>query len=465
MYGIISAVSEMESSHDVVELLGCAPAVVAAFADGARLQAMLDVEAALADAEAAAGVIPVDAAAPIRAAAHSTFYDIAAIATDARRSGNLAIPLVAQLTARVAASDRTAARYVHWGATSQDVIDTGLVLQLARAVPLVVSDMDRAANAAARHAREHASTVMAGRTWLQHATPVTFGLKAAGWLNAIGRARRSIEDSLAEALVLQFGGASGTLAALGTNGSRVAAVLAERVGLKVPSLPWHAERGRLVRLACDLGVAVGTFGKVARDLVLLAQTEVGEASEPPGAGGGSSSMPQKRNPVRAVLVLAAAGRVPALVASMLAALPQEHERGAGGWHVEWDTLPQIVRLTSVAAHSAAAALEELVVDPARMRSNLDAAGGVAMAEAVAVRLAAALGKTEADALVKAAAGRAASERRPFADLLSENPDVARVLPRHDLDAALVPEHYLGSALTFVETALAEHAERARKRGA
>jgi 3-carboxy-cis,cis-muconate cycloisomerase len=423
---------------------------------------MLDVEAALAAALAACGVIPSAAVEPIRAAARSELYDLAELATDGRKSGNLAIPLVAALTARVAAADRDAARYVHWGATSQDIIDTGLLLQLGRALPTVSSDLERAANAAARHARDHARTVMAGRTWLQHATPVTFGLKAATWLDAIGRVRRSLEFSQREALVVQFGGASGTLAALGADGARVAAALAERVNLAVPTLPWHTERSRLARLSCDLGIAVGALGKIAGDLVLLAQTEVAEAADAPSAAGGSSTMPQKRNPVRAVLVLAAAGRVPALVSSVLAAMPQEQERGAGGWHVEWDTLPQIVRLASVAAHSAAGALEELDVDAERMRANLDITKGAIMAEAVVLRLAATLGKPEAHALVQAAVSRASSENRSFADLLAEDKEIARVISRRDLERVLDPERYLGSTPLFIEAALAAH-DAARKR--
>ncbi len=457
--------NELESSHDVIELLGCAPAVAAALGDRARLQAMLDVEAALAEAEATCGVIPAAAVEPIRAAARSELYDLAELAVDARRSGNLAIPLVARLTARVAATNAEAARYVHWGATSQDIVDTGLVLQLVRALPPVLSDVNRAADAAARHARQHVRTVMAGRTWLQHATPVTFGLKAAGWMDAIDRVRHALQSSSCGASVLQLGGASGTLAALGNEGPRVARALAERLSLDLPTLPWHAERSRLARLACDLGIAVGVLGKIARDLVLLAQTEVAEASDPPAAAGGSSSMPQKRNPVRAVLVLAAAGRVPALVTSVLAAMPQEHERGVGGWHVEWDTLPQIVRLTSVAAHSAAAALEELIVDPVRMRANFDMTRGAAMAESVTVRLATALGKTDAHAVVQSATSRAANENRSFADVIAESPDVMRVLPRRDLEAALAPEHYLGSVDSLVEAALAAHDEAVRKRDA
>ena len=457
--------TDLEPSHDVLELLGCAPAVALALGDRARVQAMLDVEAALAEAEADCGVIPATALTPIRNSARADLYDLAELATDGRRSGNLAIPLVARLTARVAAIDSEAARYVHWGATSQDIIDTGLVLQLSRALPLVTSDLQRVAYAAAGHARRHAATVMAGRTFLQHGPPVTFGLKAAGWLNAIDRGREFLELSRRDACAVQLGGASGTMAALGAEGPRVALTLAEKLGLEVPALPWHTERTRVARLACELGIVTGSLGKIARDLVLLTQTEVAETGSAAAGVGGSSTMPQKRNPVHAVLAIAAAGRTPALVANMLASLPQEHERAAGGWHVEWDTVPQVVRLASVAAGSVAAALEELTVNAAKMRSNLDLTGGAAMAEAVSVRLAAAIGKPHAHALVQAVADRAAGQNRPFADVLSEDPDVARLLSRRDLETALAPERYLGSALAFVETVLAAHDDATAKRDA
>src|SRR5258705_4894872 len=269
--------------------------------DRARLQAMLDVEAALADVEAELGVVPRGAVEPIRAAADAGRYDVRAIAAAAARDGNLAIPLVRHLTEEVEAIDASAARYVHWGATSQDILDTGLVLQLQRAVPPILAHLDRAAAAAASHARRHVDTVMAGRTWLQHSTPVTFGVKAAGWLDALMRQRASLGMALEDARVVQFGGASGTLAALGDKGVAVADRLAARLGVAGPHLPWHAHRDSLARRACAPRGACGPLGKIARDVSPLAQTRGGEAAEQ--QGGGSPAMPHNRKPLgRAVRV-------------------------------------------------------------------------------------------------------------------------------------------------------------------
>jgi 3-carboxy-cis,cis-muconate cycloisomerase len=422
----------------------------------AHVQAMLEVEAALAEAEAALGVIPDAAARAIRDQARSGLYDIAALHADVARDGNAAIPLIRELTARVAAVDADASRYVHWGATSQDIIDTAAVLQLRAAVPAVVDDLTRASNAAAVHARRHAATVMAGRTWLQQATPITFGLKAAGWVDALDRTAKGVRAALDAATVLQFGGASGTLAALGTDGPAVAARLAALLTLNVPAIPWHAHRDRFASLASALGVATGTCGKIARDLGLLAQTEVAEAHEPAAQGGGSSTMPHKRNPVRATIAIAAAVRVPGLVATMLSAMLQEHERGLGGWPAEWETMPEIVALAGSAARAVAGALEDLVVDPAQMRRNLDMTGGLVMAEAVAMQLAPALGKQQAHAQVERAASTAAAAGRAFADVLAEDPTVAGVLDPSQIQQALAAEHYLGSTAALIADVLERH---------
>lgn len=426
------------------------------FSSTARLQALLDVEAALAEAEASLGVIPRAAAAPIRQAARAELYDAVAIESEARRAGNLAIPLVRHLTARVASTDAVAARYVHWGATSQDIIDTALVLQLRESVRAIIADLARAADAAAGHARRHRATPMAGRTWLQQATPITFGLKAAGWLDALDRVTSALRSALDAALVLQLGGASGTLAALGDQGPAVASAMGEGLALAVAPIPWHAHRDRLAALACALGVATGTAGKIARDLGLLAQTEVAEAHDPAGEAGGSSSMPHKTNPVRAAIAIAAAVRAPGLVATMLSAMPQEHERGLGGWQAEWDTLPELVTVAGDAARAVAGALDTLVVDPVRMRSNLDITGGLVLAEAVALRLAAALGKADAHAHIERAARRAAGEHRRFADVLAEDPVVTAILDRSSIEQALSADDYLGSAEIFVANVLARH---------
>jgi 3-carboxy-cis,cis-muconate cycloisomerase len=426
--------------------------VASHLSDRARLQAMLDVEAALADAEADLGIVPRSCATPIRNAARASLYDANAIAAEAAAAGNIAIPLVQHLTRHVAAADPDAARYVHWGATSQDILDTGLILQLRAAVPPIVGHLLRGERAAARLAREHVATAMAGRTWLQQATPITFGLKAAGWLDALDRQRLTIEAALREASVLQFGGASGTLAALGDRGAAVAARMAEILGLACPDIPWHAHRDRLARLACALGIACGLFGKIGRDLALLAQTEVGESVE--AHGGGSSTMPHKQNPVKASVALAASVRAPGLVATMLAAMPQEHERGLGGWQAEWEVLPELVIVAAGAAGAVAAALETLRVNPERMRANLDATRGLALAEAVTMTLASGMGKRHAHERVEAASRRAVAEGLSLTDALAADPEVARHMTRDEIDRRLDPASYLGEARTFVERVLA-----------
>jgi len=428
------------------------------FSSRALLQAMLDVEAALAEAEAAIGVIPRQAARSIRACARAESLDEALIESDAQREGNVAIPMIRQLTARVSASDPEAARYVHWGATSQDIVDTALVLQLRAAVPSVIADMSRAADAAAGHAKHHVKTTMAGRTWLQQATPITFGLKAAGWCDSLDRAVDHLESALADVSVLQFGGASGTLAALGDRGPEVAAGLGQTLGLSVPPIPWHSHRERLASLACALGVATGAAGKIGRDLGLLAQTEVGEAHEPDDSAGGSSTMPHKQNPVRATVAIAAAIRAPGLVSTMLSSMLQEHERGLGGWQAEWDTIPELVSTTGEAASAIAGALEALVVDPDRMRENVNRTGGLILAESIAMRLAPEMGKREAHAAVKRAARRVVGGES-FADVLASDPAVSAILNRSEIEKALSPDGYLGSTEAFVAAVLNRRSQR------
>lgn len=422
----------------------------------AHVQAMLDVEAALAEVEASLNVIPAGAAATIGSVARVDLYDLEAIREAASRAGNAAIPLIRQLTDRVAAIDPKAAGYVHWGATSQDIIDTAVVLGLRDRVPAIAAAIERAANAAAVHARRHAQTPMAGRTWLQQATPITFGLKAAGWVDALDRAGRTVRAALEDAMVLQCGGAAGTLAALGAAGPEVAAGLAARLGLALPAIPWHAHRDRLVSLACALGVATGTLGKIARDLGLLAQTEVAEAHEPAAEAGGSSSMPHKQNPVRAASAIAAAIRAPGLVATMLSAMPQEHERGLGGWQAERETLPELIDVAQEAAQALAGALEALVVEPARMQTNLDRLGGLALAEAVVMQLAPVMGRNEANARVARAARQAQDEGRSFADVLAGVPEIAAVIGRQGIEQALSPDRYLGASADFIASVLERH---------
>jgi 3-carboxy-cis,cis-muconate cycloisomerase len=430
------------------------------FTPAGHVQAMLDIEAALAEALAEAGVIPAASVPPIRGAARAELYDLAALAEEAARAGNILIPLVKQLTARVAEVDAMAAGHVHWGATSQDVIDTAVVLQLRVAAGEIVSALDRSADAAAALADRYRSAPMAGRTWLQQASPTTFGAKAAVWLEAIARARRRLATSLDAALELQFGGATGTLAALGTAGPLVAQGLATRLDLRVADIPWHTERSRFVDVACALGMACGSLGKVGGDIALLAQTEVGEVAEAPAPGrGGSSSMPHKRNPVASVIAIAAAVQAPGLVATMLAAMPQAHERAAGGWQAEWETLPALVELTSRSARAMAEALPALVIDEARMRANLDASGGVARAEGLVAALAPRLGRLEATSLVEMLCRRAIADHHSLQDVAAADPKISEQLDAAQIAGALDPAALTGSTGVFIDRVLQRWARR------
>jgi 3-carboxy-cis,cis-muconate cycloisomerase len=424
------------------------------FATARRVQAMLDVEVALAEALAAAGVIPLSSVPLIRAAARAELYDVAALEAAAVPAGNLLIPLVAALRRLVAEADASAAGHVHWGVTSQDVIDTALVLTLRASVAEALASLDRAIVGAAHLARRHVATPMAGRTWLQQATPTTFGAKAAVWLDGLARARAGLAAALDEASVVQCGGASGTLSSLGAAGPAVAAALASRLDLRVPDIPWHTERGRLVAVACALGITCGALGKVGRDLALLAQTEIGEVSEPVAPGrGGSSSMPHKRNPVAAAIAVASAIQAPGLVATMLAAMPQEHERGLGGWQAEWDTLPALVGLAARSAAAIAEALPHLAVHDHRMRQNLDAAGGAARAEGLVAALAPTLGYGEAMALVERACAEVVAHGRPLAEVAAAAAGIRDVLDATAIDRALAPAGFAGASRSFVDRVL------------
>jgi 3-carboxy-cis,cis-muconate cycloisomerase len=424
------------------------------FTEAAQLQAILEVEVALAAAQADVGVIPTRAAADIKMAANSALFDLTSLRAEAERAGNIVIPLIRRLTDGVAAVHPESARYVHRGATSQDILDTALVLQVRAASAPLRAAIQRAMIATAGLVRAYALTPMPGRTWLQHASPTTFGLKAAGWLDLLGRCLERIDGALTRVLVVQLGGASGTLAALGDAGPSVMEAMGRQLTLGIPDMPWHAQRDRLVDLASSLGTMCGALGKIGRDLVLLGQSEVGEAWETPERGrGGSSSMPHKQNPVRAVAAVTASLRAPGMVATMLAAMPQEHERAAGGWQAEWSTLPDLVDLTLHAAEATASALENLSVDPARMRSNLDLRGGVAMAEALSNALSDHLPRGEALSHVERLASAAMKEGRALAELALTDPILLQHLSRAEIERLLTPEQFLGSARVFIERVL------------
>jgi 3-carboxy-cis,cis-muconate cycloisomerase len=368
----------------------------------------------------------------------------------------VAIPLVKNLTALVANQNKDAARFVHGGATSQDAMDTGVVLQLRRALEVVDQDLARLASTLATLADKHRATPIAARTWMQQALPTTFGFIVAGWLDAILRHRSRLAELRARNLTLQFGGAVGTLAALSGRGLAVAKALAEDLHLPLPLIPWHTHRDRIVEIAAELGLCVGTLGKIARDISLNAQTEIAELAEPAGEGrGGSSTMPQKRNPVTCATVLAAAHRVPGLVSTMFSSMVQEQERGLGGWQAEWETLPEIVSLSGGALHHLAEMLPNLHVDAQRMLKNLDATHGLIFAEAVTMALGDRLGKLPAHTLVEAACKKARTEKRHLKDVLREEQGLHGYLTPADLERLFDVRNYLGSAEEFVRRVLAE----------
>ncbi len=335
---------------------------------------MLAFEAALAHAEARAGVIPTAAADEIEAACRGPleWLDIDALFAAANIAGTPAIPLIEMLNEHLPEAVRGLA---HWGATSQDTMDTALVLQMRDGIDLLVERLLDVGAEASTLARRHRHTLMAGRTLLQQALPITFGLKAARWLGLVARQVPRLQEVRRRVACVQLGGAAGTLAALGTAGEQVTLHLAEELDLAVPDMPWHAERDRVAEAASALGVVAGAMAKIAADVVLLAQTEVGELAEGGDSGKGrSSALPQKRNPVDAVMALAcsrlAVGQVPVILGSML----QEHERAAGGWQAEWEAIPALFGFTMGAVDRVRSSLSGLQVEPVRMRANLAASG-------------------------------------------------------------------------------------------
>jgi 3-carboxy-cis,cis-muconate cycloisomerase len=457
--------------------------------DEAWLQAMLDAEAGLARALERAGLAPAGAGAAVTAAAQAGNFRVEELGELAALTGNPVPALARALARRV---PQTAAGAVHRGATSQDILDTAAMLLARRAIRVVLADLARVAEATAGLARAHRSTMMIGRTLLQQAVPVTFGLVAAGWLTSVDEAREGLATVSARRLAVQFGGAAGTLAPFGDEGPRIAALMAEELGLAVPTLPWHTDRLRIIDLAAALARVTAALGKIARDVTLLAQSEVGEVSEgsgppgPPGPSGppgppgppgpaargpreagasprrgGSSAMPHKHNPVAAIAILGCAKQAPGLVATLIASAEQELQRAAGAWHAEWEPLTALLRLTGSAASWAAELLPGLVVDAPRMAANLAATKDLPLAEHVTSLLAGVLGGAQAHDLVAEAGQRAVSAGLPLRDVLLAVPTLegrlasAGITPEQ-IESALDPAGYLGAADAFVTAALAAH---------
>ncbi len=434
-----------------------APAMRAIFADEARVQRYLDVEAALARVEARLGLIPAAAADEISRHAVAANFDLAALGARVEAVGAPIAPLVDQLVARCGDGH---GQYCHWGATTQDITDTATVLQMRDALALAGDDLGAIAAALAELARRYRDTPMAGRTNLQHATPITFGFKVAGWLDAIGRHQTRLAEMRPRVLVGQFGGAVGTLAALGERGPEVATALMAELGLGAPAIAWHSHRDRIAEAGCFLGLVTGTLGKIATDVKLLMQTEVAEVFEPYAPGRGSSStMPQKRNPVACDYILACAAMVRQQAAALLDAIVEDHERASGAWQIEWAALPAIFLFASGALAHTRAMVAGLEVDAARMRTNLELTGGQIMAEAVMMGLAPYLGREHAHRIVAARCREAIAGARPLLDVLAEDPEIARHLRRPALARLLDPRNYLGAAAALVDRVIARCADR------
>jgi 3-carboxy-cis,cis-muconate cycloisomerase len=432
--------------------------------DGARLQRMLDVIVALARAEAAIGLVPALASDQIANAAKAERYDVKALGEEAVAAGNIAIPLINALTAEVAKADAAAAGWIHWGATSQDIIDTALVLELRAAIDVLIADLNRAIEGFTTLAGRHRRTPIVGRTWLQHALPMPLGLKLAGYAAALGRARERLRRLRREGLMLQFGGAVGTLAALNDKGLDVAERLAALLDLPLPEAPWHSHHDRLAEVASALAILTGTCGKIARDVSLMMQTDVAEAFEPAAPGrGGSSTLPHKRNPTAAAAALAAATIAPNLTATILAALVQEHERALGGWQAEWQAFPALALVTSGALFAIVDIAQGLEIDSERMRVNLDETRGLIMAEAVAFALGTKLGKQEADKIVAEASRKALAAKRNLQDVLAENNQVTLSLSVGELAKLFEPMAYQGAAQTLIDRIVGSLQVRSGKR--
>ena len=438
------------------------PSMSAIFSYEAHVQAMLLFEAALARSEARVGILSQKDAAHIEAVCRVERFDVAALYREALTAGTPAIPLVRMLTAQV---EGDAKKFVHWGATSQDAIDTALMLQMRQGLDLLMNELYGICEACARLAEQHRYTLMIGRTLLQQAVPITFGLKAARWLSLALRQMHVLREHRERTLAIQLGGAAGTLASFGQDGLHIAGLLAEELALSVPDIPWHTERDRVAEIAVSLGVVAGAMAKIACDIVLLAQTEVGEVTEGAEPGkGGSSAMPQKHNPVDAINALASARLAIGEVPVLLSAMTQEHERAAGGWQAEWVAIPNLFRFTASAVEHVRLALSGLQVDTQRMSVNLNMTNGLVMAESLTMALARHMGKSEAQSLVQALCVQAVKSGVHLGQVAEAEPRVRNILAIEEIDHALDPGSYLGSTNTFIDRSLASYREAQLSRG-
>jgi len=427
-------------------------AMRAAMGERAWLAAMLEVEVALAQAQSRLGIVPAEAAAAIAAGADVDRLNLEELARATANTGYPVVGLVKQLSALAGTEG---GKWTHWGATTQDIMDTATVLQMRQGLTLIRADLLLLNAALGRMARHHKATVMAGRTHLQHALPVTFGYKVAVWLSPLISMVERLDQLRPRVERLQFGGAAGTLASLGTQGLEVQRELAQELSLALPDIPWHVARDGFAEAVSFLGLLAGALSKIATDVMLLMQTEVAEVAEAHQAGrGGSSTMPQKRNPISCEYILAQSRGVHALVPQMLAAMAQDLERGTGPWQAEALAIGQAFNLTHGALLCARSIAEGLVVDPARMARNLASTGGLIAAEQVMMGLAPVLGRGEAHHIVNHACDVALAQGIPLAEALLADPQISTRMPPAEVHALCAPENYLGQAMVFVDQVLA-----------
>ncbi len=432
------------------------PDVTAIFSDHALLGYMVQAEVALAKAQAQVNVIPASAAMIIEQVGQNAVaqIDMDALATATGLAGNIAIPFVKQLTALVKQQDEDASRYVHWGATSQDIIDTATILQCRDALALIEQQVQQAYQVSLKQAQQYRDQVMIGRTWLQQALPITLGHKFARWAGAFKRDLDRLHAMKERVMTAQLGGAAGSLASLQDQGSAVVQAFAAQLNLTVPACTWHGERDRMVEIASTLTLIVGNVGKIAKDWSLLMQTEIAEVFEPAAKGrGGSSTMPHKRNPVAAASILAAANRVPALMASVYQSMVQEHERALGAWHAEWLAIPEIFQLCAGALERSSEVLEHMQVNADAMQRNLECTNGLIMAEAVMMALAPKLGRLNAHHLVEQACQQAVAQHQHLKTVLSNMEQVNVHFNDQALDDLFNPASYLGNIQAQIDAVL------------
>lgn len=429
------------------------------FSDETRTGCYLEIEAALARVQGRLGIIPAEAVTEIVGKCRVANIDFAKLKVQTERIGYPILGVVQQI---VALCDRGLGEWCHWGATTQDITDTAVVMQIRAALELVESDMEAVAAALADLARRYRDTPMAGRSNLQQAVPLTFGFKCAALLGAMQRHRERLKELRPRVLVGEFGGAVGTLASLGRDGLKVQAGLCEELKLGQPDIAWHTVRDRIGEVGCFLGLLTSTLGKISMDVKLLMQTEVAEVFEPFHAGRGSSStMPQKRNPVSSLYIHATAALVKQHVAALLEAAVADHERSTGPWEIEWISLPEIFLLTSSALRQTRDMLVGLEVDAARMRANLDITLGTIVSEAVMMGLGPHLGRQRAHDLVYDICREVAKTGTPLIDLLVQDQEISRHVPRAELERMVDPANYLGLAGDMVDRVLAAEAKAAR----